>query len=668
MSRRGSIGVAVAVLAAASCIPAAAAPRAFGYDDVFRIVTVGSPQLSPDGKRIVVVVTRIDREHDKRVRELDVIDVASGARRTLVKARPGLAAPRWSPDGKRIAFLADATTLGLPKGMQAQVWIVAASGGAARRATDGPLAVEQFAWRPDGRALAFVAIDPAPAARGDARFVDAYRVGNDPALAHGAARPARVWLQPLPGDGAVALTRGSGSVTYGEAESTLSFSPDGKTLAYVGAPSAVLNDADDAVVRLVDVAGGGARDLNASSSHEESPLFSPDGTHLAFVRSDGDNQVHPKRAYVTSARGGPGTVVSQPVDRAVRDIGWEPGGALDFTVADGTRYDLYRTPLGGPPERVDLGAVSVTSPLDGALGRDGALAFVGSTTGRPDELYYAAPHTAPRRLTHYNDALAALALGTSERITYATSAGVDGDAVLITPPGFTAGRTYPLVLLIHGGPTSTSTETFSTRAQLMAARGWLVLQPNYRGSPNRGETYQRAIYVDTVDGPGRDIRAALDAVKARGIVDASRVAVSGWSYGGVMTTWLITHYHDWRVAVAGAPVTDNLADYATADDINADRELFRGSPWVGDNRADYVAQSSLTYVKDVTTPVLLMTDRGDQRVSPVSAYEFYHALRDLGKPVELIVYPVDGHFPSDPVRAADVNRRWVDFIARHFAR
>jgi dipeptidyl aminopeptidase/acylaminoacyl peptidase len=353
----------------------------------------------------------------------------------------------------------------------------------------------------------------------------------------------------------------------------------------------------------------------------------------------------------------------------VRDIGWEPGGrVLDFTVADGTAYVLYRAPVGGTPQRVDLGGISITSGLDGALGKDGALAFVGSTTQRPDELYYAAPNGAPRRLTHYNDAVAALALGASERITYPTTAGVDGDAVLVTPPGFTAGRTYPLVVLIHGGPTSASTETFSTRAQLMAARGWLVLQPNYRGSTNRGERYQHAIYVDTVDGPGKDIRAALDAVKARGIVDASRVAVSGWSYGGVMTTWLITHYHDWRVAVAGAPVTDNLADYATADDINADRELFRGSPWLGDNRADYVAQSPLTYVKDVTTPVLLMTDRGDQRVSPVSAYEFYHALRDLGKPVDMVAYPVDGHFPSDPVRSADVNRRWVDYIADHFAR
>ena len=667
MQRTGSCLIAVAVLAAATSAPAPAAPRAFRYDDIFRIVSLSTPQLSPDGKRILVVVTRIDRARDKRVRDLDVIDVASGMRHTAIRARAGLSSARWAPYSDGLAFIADVPVKAGET--TAQVFVMRPNG-EVRQATTAPGGVDQFVWRPDENAIAYVAIDPKPQASGDARFLDAYHVGNDAALAHGAARPARVWLQPPPGRGkARLLTSGAGSVTYGEAESTLSFSPDGAKLAYLHAPNAVLNDADDATARIIDVASGRERPLGASSSHERDPLFAPDGAHIAYLHSDGDNQVHPTQAYVTSARGGPGTAVSAGVDRAVRDIGWEPGGrALDFTVADGTAHVLYRVPIGGTPQRVDLGEISVTSGLDGALAKNGALAFVGSTTQHPDEIYYAAPGVAPRRLTHYNDGVASLALGASERITYPTTVGVDGDAVLLRPPGFAAGRTYPLVVLIHGGPTSASLETFSTRAQLMAARGWLVLLPNYRGSDNRGERYQHAIYVDTVDGPGKDIRAALDAVKARGIVDATRVAVSGWSYGGVMTTWLITHYHDWRVAVAGAPVTDNLADYATADDINADRELFRGSPWLADNRADYVAQSPITYVNDVTTPVLLMTDRGDQRVSPVSAYEFYHALRDLGKPVDLVAYPVDGHFPGDPVRSADVNRRWVNYIADHFAR
>jgi dipeptidyl aminopeptidase/acylaminoacyl peptidase len=160
--------------------------------------------------------------------------------------------------------------------------------------------------------------------------------------------------------------------------------------------------------------------------------------------------------------------------------------------------------------------------------------------------------------------------------------------------------------------------------------------------------------------------AAVDAVRARGIVDPRRIAVSGWSYGGVMTTWMITHYHLWRAAVAGAPVTDWIADYATADDLVEDLDLFRGSPFVQRNRARWVHEESITYVADVTTPVLLMADRGDARVANVSSYEFFHALRDLGKPVQFIVYPIDGHYPHDPASSADVYARWMNYIGDHF--
>ena len=534
--------------------------------------------------------------------------------------------------------------------------------------TNAPGGVEQFAWRPDGASLAYVAIDPEPARSGDQKYIDAYAVGNDPALASGPPRPARVWLQPLAGTRPRLLTAGAGSATSGDAQSTLSFSPDGATLAYVHAPDNLANDADDATVSLIDVANGRERALGFARDHQGDPLFSPDGTHIAYIHSDGDGQTHPNLAYVAPMTGGTTRSVSQAVDRPVRSIGWEPNGrALDFTVPDGTKNVLYRAPLDGPPQRVEFGDVNVISAVQGAVGNGGAFAFIGSWTGHPAELYYAAPGGSPHVLTHFNDPLSALALATSERIVYPTTTGVEGDAVLVKPPGYTPARRYPLVIIVHGGPTQAATQGWDSRAQLFAANGWLVLEPNYRGSTNAGKRYQQAIFVDTVVGPSLDIRAALDAVKARGIVDDARIAVSGWSYGAVLTTWLVTQYHDWRCAVAGAPVTDILADYATADDINADRELFRGSPWVGTNRADYLAQSPITFVGNVTTPLLLLSDRGDQRVSPVGAYEFYHALRDLGRPVELVVYPVDGHYPGDPVRSADVSRRWASFIARHFA-
>jgi dipeptidyl aminopeptidase/acylaminoacyl peptidase len=201
----------------------------------------------------------------------------------------------------------------------------------------------------------------------------------------------------------------------------------------------------------------------------------------------------------------------------------------------------------------------------------------------------------------------------------------------------------------------------------MAARGWLVLQPNYRGSDDLGLKYQRAVLYDPEDGPGKDIVAAIQAISARGIVDESRIAVSGWSYGGIMTAWMISKYHIWRAAVSGASVDDWVADYGTADDSLADEDLFHGSPFVGANAAEWRRASAISYVNDVTTPVLILSDVGDNRDSFATSSMYWRALHDNHKDATLRVWPVDGHFPSDPVRTLDVYHYWIDFIAQHFS-
>ncbi|MBV9438832.1 MAG: S9 family peptidase [Candidatus Eremiobacteraeota bacterium] len=629
---------------------------------MYRLVGVSAPQLSPDGTRVAAIVSRSDRAQDRTLRELDVVDVRTGAVQVLLQ-EGAPSQPRWSPDGTRIAVVA---RLAPGEKTGAQVMAVPVGDGAPVAMTSAPGGVDTYSWRPDGAAIAYTATDAPPARTGDARFLDAYHPGNEGALARGPAGTARVWLQPLDGGGARALTRGAGSVTSGEARSTLSFSPDGSRLAYLHAPTNVLNDADAATVRIIDVASGVERELNASAAPVRDGLFSPDGARMAYVHSPGDAQIAPTDAYVTSASGGTGHAVSRAIDRRVRDIAWQPRSAtLFFTAVDGTRNVLYRW-SGGTPVRVDLGRVSIESGLDGAIGADGAIVFAGETAQRPGELYYRSPSGTVRRLTELNAFVTSLALARSERVRFTTSLGIRGDAVLWLPPAVLRRRRAPLVLVLHGGPTSASSETFDTLAQLMAARGWLVLQPNYRGSDNLGARYQAAVRDDKMVGPSRDIRAALDAVRARGIVDEQRVAVSGWSYGGGLTCWLIGHYHDWRAAVAGASVTDIADDYATADDPNADRALIAGSPFDRRRRADAEAQSPLVAVGAVTTPVLLMTLRGDTRVSPVGTYEFARALRDLHKRFEFVAYPIDGHFPGDPVRRVDVYRRWIAFIAARF--
>jgi dipeptidyl aminopeptidase/acylaminoacyl peptidase len=656
---------AAALTAAAASVCAPAAARTIRLDDLRTQVGLSQPAIAPDGKRAVVIVSHVNWNDSRYDRELDVIDVATHARRTLTFHRRGLSDPAWSPDGTRLAFIAND---GAGDDAKTQVFVMPMDGGDARPVTHAPEGVEQFAWRPDGGALAYAATDALPKKTGAERFKDAFVVGNTPITTRKPPRPVHLFVIAANGDGKPKqLTAGEQSVASGEAQSTLSWSADGRTLAFVLAPNAVLNDAERAHVTLLDVESGRLSRATANAAYESDPRFSPDGKHLAYTHSAGDNQITLTEAYVTSPAGGNGTPISQPYDRRVHDVTWLPdSSALLFTAHDATSMALVRAPAGGAaPARVELGDLSIASPLDGAVAHDGTLVFVATSTKQPAELYAKPPRGAPVKLTDYNAALASLDLGAAEQITYATSLGTQGDAVLTYPPGYVAGRKYPLIVHIHGGPTSASVRSFNRQVQLMAAHGWLVLEPNYRGSDNLGLAYQRAVRYDPSEGPGKDIMAAVDAVRARGIVDDKRIAVGGWSYGGIMTAWMISKYHLWRAAMSGASVNDWATDYGTADDPAADKALFHGSPFVGNNAAEYRRASAISYAKDVTTPVLIMSDVGDNRDPFATSAMYYRALRDNGKDATFVAYPIDGHFPSDPVRVLDLYGRWIDWFASH---
>jgi dipeptidyl aminopeptidase/acylaminoacyl peptidase len=333
---------------------------------------------------------------------------------------------------------------------------------------------------------------------------------------------------------------------------------------------------------------------------------------------------------------------------------------------------LWVQPLDGAARRIDLGEVVIAGSFgyDVTVGKDGSIALVGSTPGRPSELYYLASPTSPvRRLTSFNDATAALALGRMERITW-TSDGLQADGVVVYPADFSADKVYPLVLVIHGGPTAASKTSFSVLPQLMAAEGWIVFSPNYRGSDNLGNTFQTAIVGDAGKGPGRDVMAGVAELRKRKYVDPKRTAVTGWSYGGFMTTWLIGNYPgEWQAAMAGAPVTDLEDQYHFADfNVQARYAVDGRSPWVGDARAKYVEQSPVTYVGKVRTPTLVMSNVEDFRVPPTQAYRYWRALKDQGVETKFVAIPGRTHFPGDPVRSRDVYRRWVEWVRQHIGR
>jgi dipeptidyl aminopeptidase/acylaminoacyl peptidase len=652
------------LLAGLSTVAATPSVQTITETDFQRLVALDSPAIAPDGKHAVVIVTRVVWNDDKRTNDLVLVNLATRTQQTLLSNLEELSDPAFSPDGTRLAYLAKE---GTGKDAHTQVFVMPLDGGAAQAVTHAPEGVEQFAWRPDGRALAYAAADSDPQRSGADRYRDSFIFTTEPIVARELPKPVHIFTLALDGGVVAQLTFGAQSVATGEAESTLSWSADGKTIAFTLVPNAILNDESYSRIALVDVATKTVRALTGRSAWEGDPRFSPDGNHIAYTCATGDPQVNLAQLCVTTPSGGVGSSISAAADRPVASAAWaRDSSGLFFVAPDRATIALYRASLRGRPERLDLGGINIASPLEGAVGPDGAVVFVGTSTKQPPELFVRSPQGSTTKLTEFNAAIASLDLAHAERITFPTKTGITGDGILYFPPGFEAGKKYPLVVFIHGGPTSSSALTFSFWAQVMAARGWLVLQPNYRGSDDLGISYQRAVLYDPEDGPGKDIIAAIDAVRARGIVDSSRIAVSGWSYGGIMTAWMISKYHIWRAAVSGASVNDWIADYGTADDSLSDSDLFHGSPFIGSNAAEWRRASAISYVAGVTTPVLILSDVGDNRDSFATSSMYWRALRDNHKDAVLRVWPVDGHFPHDPVRAADVYHYWIDYIAQHF--
>ena len=644
-------------------------PNRFELDDLARIVRLSSPRISPDGASIAVVVTRANVEKNKWIGELDLVDAATGALRVLTRDRKGVAHPRWSPTGDRLAFLA---MDGAEKDPKEQIWILPMAGGEAQKVTNAPSGVQHFAWRPDGEALAYAAEDERPDKKEIEKGNDLFEVGNDNLFVTESPLPVHIWLVPAGGGEAKRLTSGTWSLPAAlppsSPSSPLSWSPDGKRLAFVRVETPHSGDNDRSTVRILDVDTGAIRAVTGKDSFESTPAFSPDGTKLSYwcPRDRDPNNVND--IHVTSAAGGDGTNLTKPIDRCLYASVWTPDGkALLVGGNDGTRVSLWLAPLDGPAKRLELGEVSPAWSffVDAVIGKNGSIAFVGSEPGRPAELYVmASAAAAPRRLTDLNGGIAARELGRVETFTWQGPDGWKEDGVVVLPPGLAPGAKAPLVLYIHGGPQAASTRAFSAPAQLLAAQGWVVFSPNYRGSDNLGNAYQRAIFNDAGDGPGRDVLAGVDALVKKGFVDPSRIAVSGWSYGGYMTSWLIGHDTRWKAAVAGAAVTD-LADQYLFADFNVQMRFgMKGNatPFSPGGEALYRAQSPITFASRAKAPTLILSDTGDFRVPYTQSFKLFRALKEAGVETSFVAIPVGGHFPGDPVRSREVWRRWIGWL------
>lgn len=643
-------------------------------DHLDRLVRVSEPQISADGKSIVVAVQRAETESNRWAGELILVDVASGRQRPLTRNRKGVQHPRWSPSGDRLAFLA---TSGEGKAAAPQIFVLPMNGGDAQQITHCASGVHHFAWRPDGAQIAFAAADEAPDKKEIEKGNDAFEVGNDDLFTSATPTPVHIWLVSAEGGEPRRQTSGSWSLPWvlppASPPSPLSWSPDGKRLAFVKQATPHTGDSDKTSVQILELASGTILPVTGESTFESFPSFSPDGSQIVYWCYRDRDPLNVNDLFLAPATCGAGTNFTAGIDRCLFQSIWMPDSKSILTGGhDGTRVALWLVPLKGTPRRLNLGRVNPKWMfwVDATVGKNGSIAFVGSEPDHPDELYHMDSADAePRRLTDFNKEVAALKLGRVESLQWRGPDNFLEDGTLIYPPDYKPGAKLPLVLAIHGGPQAASTMSFSGFGQLLAARGYLVFMPNYRGSDNLGNAYQRAIFNDAGEGPGRDVMSGLEYVKSKGIVDEQRIAVSGWSYGGYMSTWLLGHHAIWKAAVIGAAVTDLTDEYCLSDFNVQLRYAFprEATPWTTEGRSLYREQSPISHVGSVKTPTLILTTTGDSRVPPTQSYKLYRLLKDSGAKVSMVAYPVPGHFPADPIRSRDVYRRWADWLDQHLS-
>jgi len=637
--------------------------------DMAKIVDLEEPAITPDGSRVAFLAIKQDLARATTINELVVVATRSGRSRTLVRGKD-VAVPRWDPAGSRLAYLARPSD-GSPRQL-----FVRGAGGETRQLTHAPGEVVDEAWSPDGRTLAYVAADR----QSNAPF---FYAGDNDYTATALTPPDHLWVVPSRGGTARRLTSGSWTIAPtdpgGIFSPQISWTTDGRRITYTRVENTFSGDDERSTLWQVDVTNRATKKLTSHAELELSPSYAPDGSGLTYwYPLDGD--FNAENTLRLSDDGGDRRLAPQ-LDRNIAGSLWFAGSqSLLACGADATQNVLWRVARTGAITPIPLGRLhAVCDPyssstfdagIAAAIARDGSFAFVATSATSARELYYlAAGSSTPRRLTDFNGFLSAIAIGRMSELRWTGPGGFDEDGVVTDPPGAKAAARYPIVVLIHGGPGLSSQRDFVWEAwplaQMIAARGYVVLQPNYRGSDNLGNAYMTAIVRDTVAGPSADILAGLDALERRGGVDPARVAVCGWSYGGELTSWLIGHDHRWRAAVSGAAVNSEFDEYNLSVSNVQDRYPLGTSPYVGDGQRVYSENSPITYYARITTPTLIWSTTLDPVVPITQSYALFHALTDNHVPVRFAVFPASTHGPADPRQTAVLTGLWLDWLDGH---
>jgi dipeptidyl aminopeptidase/acylaminoacyl peptidase len=624
-------------------------------DDVIALRAVNDAQISPDGRWVAYTVTRADLEQNASDSDIWVASTAGEFPSRLTTSKKSDTSPRWSPDGKRIAFIS-------AREEKPQLFLMPAFGGEPERLTENKGGVRAIAWSPDGRSIAFVA-DQEPTADEEKRVKDK----DDAIVVDTNYKFSRLWVLDV-------ATRKARLLTAGEMVATdPQWSPDGTKLAYTSNPTPRADDGSLTDIWIIDVASGAMpHKLVENAGSDQSPRWSPDGAQIAYVTS-ARTDVRQSQLAVMPAAGGTPRLVSPTFLYQPSAPAWSPDGrTLYFGASVRTTTQLFAVPsAGGTPRALtDVHGVIAGSTFS----RDGrTIAFTIAEPARPADVHVAsvgAGALASRQITDHNPQVRDLALGRAEVVRWKSGDGLDVDGVLLYPVGYQAGRRYPLVAYIHGGPAGAWTESFaagwSNPGQVLAGQGFAVFYPNPRGSSAYGEQFLRANIKDWGVGDYRDIQTGIDALVARGIADSTKLAQSGWSYGGYMTAWTLTQTNRFKAVVVGAGLTDMYSMYATNDIPRVLDGYFGAEPW--NDTTEYRKRSAMTYIKNARTPTLILHGQADLRVPVGQAQELYAGLKKNGVPVQLVFYPREPHGLQEPRHQLDKMKRESEWIRRWISR
>jgi dipeptidyl aminopeptidase/acylaminoacyl peptidase len=646
---------AVAVVGSA----AHAAERGWTPDLVLKVKRIAVVVPSPDGSRAAFVVSEAITEGDKS-EWLSQIHVAAadGSRSfQLTRGEKSATQPRWSPDGRWIAFLSGRG------GERAQVFRIPVDGGEAEQVTTEKGGITDLEWAPDGHSIAFIMPDPkteeeekADKEKRDARVVD-----EKPKL-------ARLYVIPVEKDRdghrtARKLTSGDVHVTG------LDWSPDGRTIVFSHQRTPKVFEHND--ISTVPSSGGDMKPLAATGAFEAEPWYSPDGRSIAYATSD-DPPTWAGTAWVrvVAADGGAARSLAKTFDEQPTILGWSADGkGLYVQETHGTVNRVSLLPVdGGPPSPV---TPETTNVGQATLNRAGTFAgYAHSWSDKAPEPYMAKLQPFEQKQIATVQSLPSpeeAPLGRTEVISWKAPDGMSIEGLLTYPVGYEKGRRVPLLVVVHGGPTGVFTQAFIGMPSpytipLFSDRGYAVLRCNVRGSSGYGRKFRYANYQDWGGGDYRDIMSGVDRVIAMGVADPDRLGIMGWSYGGYMTSWVITQTKRFKAASVGAGVTNLMSFTGTADIPGFIPDYFGGEFW--DVLDRWRGRSAMFNVKGVTTPTLIQHGEEDRRVPISQGYELYNALQRQKVPVKMVVYPRQPHGLQEPKLIKDSMERNIDWFDR----